>query len=43
MNIYDVAAGPIIAVPIAIGVAIVAGVGLIILAIVLIAKSNKEK
>lgn len=43
MNIYDVAAGPIIAVPIAIGVAIVAGVGLIILAIVLITKSNKEK
>lgn len=43
MNIYDVAAGPIIAVPIAIGVAIVAGVGLIILAIVLISKSNKEK
>lgn len=43
MKIYDVAAGPIIAVPIAIGVAIVAGVGLIILAIVLITKSNKEK
>ncbi len=43
MKIYDVAAGPIIAVPIAIGVAIVAGVGLIILAIVLISKSNKKK
>lgn len=43
MKIYDVAAGPMITVPIAIGVAIVAGVGLIILAIVLITKSNKEK
>ena len=43
MNIYDVAGGPMIAIPIAIGVAIFAGIGLIALAIVLIVKSHKKK
>ena len=43
MKIYDVAAGPMIAIPIAVGVAILAGIGLIVLAIVLIVKSHKKK
>ncbi len=43
MKIYDVATGPMIAIPIAIGVAILAGIGLIVLAIVLIVKSHKKK
>lgn len=43
MKIYDAVAGPMIAIPIAIGVAIFAGIGLIVLAIVLIVKSHKKK
>ena len=43
MNIYDVVGGAMIAIPIAIGVAILAGIGLIVLAIVLIVKSHKKK
>lgn len=43
MKIYDVAYGPMIAIPIAIGVAILAGIGLIVLAIVLIVRSHKKK
>ena len=43
MNIYDVASGPMIAIPIAIGVAILAGIGLIVLAIILIVRSHKKK
>ncbi len=43
MKIYDVATGPMIATPIAIGVAILAGIGLIVLAIVLIVKSHNKK
>ncbi|GEM_PF-3867050 len=43
MKIYDVASGPMIAIPVAIAIAVLAGIGLIVLAIVLLIKSHKKK
>lgn len=44
MKLLDVAPGPMIAIPIAIIVGILAAIGLIVLAVILIARSrNKDK
>lgn len=43
MNVFDVASGPVIGAVVAVFIAIIAAIGLIVLAIVLLIKSNKKK